>query len=160
MKRRFAQMFAAGALAAGLAMAQTQAPAPQQPAEGRQRAKAGFARHKGRHFGRLAAQLNLTEQQRTQMRSIMQQARTEAAPIREQLRTNHRQLAEAVKSGNQPEIERLSTEIGTLRGQMTAIHAKAMQQGYTLLTPEQRQKADELRARHLERFQQRSGPRR
>lgn len=158
MKRKFAHVFAAGALAAGLAFAQTQAPAPQ-PGE-RQRAKAGWQRHKAKSFDRLAARLNLTEQQRTQMRSIMQQARTEAAPIREQLRANHQQLAEAVKSGNQPEIQRLSTQIGTLRGQMTAIHASAMQQGYSLLTAEQRQKADELRSKMMQRFGRHSGPRR
>ncbi len=155
MKNRLAHVFAAGALAAGLAFAQAQAPTPQ-PGEGRQAGKAARRHHRGNHFERLATQLNLTPQQREQAKALMERARADSAPIREQLRTSRRQLHEAIKSGNQAEIQRLSTHIGALRGQLVAIHAKAMQEGYAMLTPEQRQKAEELHGKMMQRFGRRT----
>jgi Spy/CpxP family protein refolding chaperone len=163
MKRRLTYVFAAGILATGLAFTQTQT-APQ-AGEGRQGAKAGRQgkvdgqQRKAKRFERMANHLNLTPEQRVQARNLAQQARNEAQPLMEQLRTNRQQLSEAVKSGNQAEIQRLSSASGVLKGQLTAIFARHMQEGYAMLTPEQRQKADELRAKMGPRFGRHLGPR-
>jgi Spy/CpxP family protein refolding chaperone len=75
-----------------------------------------------------------------------------------QLKAGRQQLAEAVKSGKgEAEIERLSNQQGVLMGQLTAIRAKAMEKGYALLTPEQRQKAGQLRDHFQQMFHNRAG---
>lgn len=154
MKHKLSYVFAAGLLATGLAFTQTQTPAPAGPPErpGRPGARMDRQQRMAKHFERIATELNLTPQQREQAKALMQKARTDAQPVKEQLRTNRQQLGEAIKSGNQAEITRISNQVGQLTGQLTAIHARAMQQGYAMLTPEQRQKAEQLRGQWMQRF--------
>jgi Spy/CpxP family protein refolding chaperone len=97
-------------------------------------------------FERMATYLNLTPQQREQAQALMDQARQASEPIKAQLKQNHQLLADAIKTGkSEAELDRLATQQGVLVGQLTAIHAKAMQKGYAMLTPEQKQKADQMR---------------
>lgn len=157
MKHRLTYVFAAGILATGLAFAQTEtAPRARQ---GRQAAKANWKQNRAQRFERIATALNLTPEQREQAKTLMDEARKNAAPVRQQLRANRQLLVEAVKSGNQAEIDRLSAAQGTLMGQVTAIHTKAFQKGYAMLTPEQRQKAEEMRGKLMQRFGGQRGPR-
>lgn len=158
MKHRLTYVFAAGVLATGLAFAQTQtAPSARQ---GRQAARANWKQNREHRFERIATVLNLTPEQREQAKALMEDARKSSEPLRRQLRANRQQLVEAVKSGNQAEIDRLSAAQGTLMGQLTAIRTKAFQKGYAMLTPEQRQKAEEMRGRWMQQFGgHRGGPR-
>lgn len=160
MKHRLSQVFAAGALAMGLAFAQTQTPAPASPPDnqGRQGAKMNRQKMMAWHFERMATALNLTAPQREQAKALMQKTRAAAQPLMEQLRTNRQQLAEAIKSGNQAEITRISNQIGQTTGQLTALRARAMQEGYAMLTPEQRQKAEQLRGKWMQNSGRMHGP--
>ena len=85
------------------------------------------------------ANLNLTQDQKTQAHSIFQDAQQSARPVMEQLRSARQSLAAAVKN-NAPsaEIDRLANQQGTLMAQLSAMHAKAFAKFYALLTPEQR----------------------
>jgi Spy/CpxP family protein refolding chaperone len=99
------------------------------------------ARHNHQH-GRFAAALNLTDAQKTQMRSIFQQTR--------------QSLQAAVKAGNSNQIQQLAATEGTEMGQLAAIHASARAQMFKMLTPEQQQKLSTLQtAMHRSR---RGGP--
>lgn len=94
----------------------------------------------------LSNYLNLTDQQKDLARSLIQQGRTEAAPIVEQMKNTRKELKAAVQANSsQAEIERLAAAQGTLVGQIAAIKAKHMATFYAQLTPEQREKADQLR---------------
>lgn len=102
------------------------------------------ARHN--HHGRFAQQLNLTDAQKTQMKSIFQAARQSAAPVRQQLQQTRQSLQAAVKAGDSAQIQQLSATEGTEMGQLTAIRASARAQMFKMLTPEQQQQLSTLQA--------------
>jgi Spy/CpxP family protein refolding chaperone len=152
MKRQFLTLIASGALAAGMALAQ----APATPAPG---APAGTTQHAHRNFrqqrrARFEQQLNLTDAQKAQAKTIFGQARETSKPVREQLKANRQALRAAVKADNRSEIEKLSTARGSLMGKMMAIHSEASAKFYQMLTPEQRAKAEQLHAQFRERVRE------
>jgi Spy/CpxP family protein refolding chaperone len=138
-------------------LGQTTAPPAQgqQGQPGQQRGPWGQGQRRGQmmtpeqRLDRLATELNLTPQQRTQAQNLMNQARQQSEPIVAQLKQIRQQLATAVKTNNTADIDKLSANQGVLIGQLTAIHTKAMAQGYAMLTPEQKQKADQLQLQHF-----------
>ena len=141
MKNKLIRFVGMAALASGMMFAQAPAsPAqPQSPAERRQQ-------FRGRMFDRMAAQLNLTDDQKQQAHSIMKSARESAQPINQQLKQNRVALHDAVKAGKpDADIDQLAATTGSLMGQTIAIRTKAFAKVYALLTPEQRTKADQLR---------------
>ena len=105
----------------------------------------------------MATFLNLTPDQREKATAIMNEAKQSAEPIRAQLKQGHEALAAAVKANNTGDIDRLANSQGVLMGQLAAIHAKAFAKVYTLLTPEQRQKADQMHERMKGMFEHRMG---
>jgi Spy/CpxP family protein refolding chaperone len=153
MKKTFTRFATVGALASGMLFAQTPAPpAPSQPPAQHRQWK------RGQFFDRMAAQLNLTDDQKQQAKTILQSARESSRPLREQLRQSRMALRNAVKAGkSDAEIDQLSANVGNLVGQMTANHTKAFAKVYNLLTPEQRAKADQLAAQRRAMFMGRHG---
>ncbi|MGA2197726.1 MAG: Spy/CpxP family protein refolding chaperone [Bryobacteraceae bacterium] len=132
MKRILTGIAAVGALAAGLAIAQTTA-APQ----------AGAARGRGVR-ARMIKALNLTDTQRQQAKTILQSAKQTAQPLAQQLKQDRAALTAAVEAGDSAKIQQLSTEIGSLRGNVLGVRSQAMAKFYALLTPDQKTKAEEF----------------
>lgn len=130
------------AMAAGMALAQTPA-APAQPRRG----------HAMRQ--RMMQALDLTNSQKQQAKAIFQQARQNAEPLKTQLKQNREALAAAVKANDTAQIHSLSIQRGNLEGQMLGIRSEARAKFYATLTPEQKAKADQMRARFKTRMQQR-----
>lgn len=129
------------ALASGMIFAQTSAPSTQQP-----QPPAQHRQNRGQMFDRMAAKLNLTDDQKQQAKAIMGSARESSKPVREQLRQDRLALKNAVKAGkSDAEIDQISANLGRDTAQMTAIRTKAFAKVYALLTPEQRTQADQLR---------------
>jgi Spy/CpxP family protein refolding chaperone len=152
MKRQFLTLIASGALAAGMALAQAPAtPAPGAPAGATQHAHRNFRQ---RHWARISQQLNLTDAQKGQAKTIFGQARENAKPVRERLKENRQALSAAVKADNSREIQQLSAARGNLMGKMLAIRSEASAKFYQMLTPEQRAKADQLHAQFRERVRE------
>ena len=112
---------------------------------------------RGHHIERMATALNLTPDQREKATAIMNEAKQSAEPIRAQLKQSREALATAVKANNTADIDRLANSQGVLMGQLAAIHSKAFAQVYTLLTPEQRQKAGQMHERMKGMFERRMG---
>jgi Spy/CpxP family protein refolding chaperone len=144
MKRILTIFAAVAALAAGIVFAQapaatTQAPAPR--AAARQR---------------IIQALNLTDAQKTQAKTIFQQTRQQTQPVRDQLKQNRQALAAAVKANDTNQIQQLSQAQGSLLAQMVGARAQARAQLYSMLTPDQRTKADQIAARIKARLQQRA----
>jgi Spy/CpxP family protein refolding chaperone len=109
--------------------------------------------------GRLAQALQLTDAQKEQAKSIFEQVRQTAQPLNQQLQQNRQALAAAVKANDAGQIQQLALAQGTLHGQLVTIRSQAMAKFYTILTPEQRAKADELHSRVQQRMQRRLGNR-
>ncbi len=146
MTSRITTAAVAATLAAGMLFGQAPAPAP---------GKAHGPR--ANHADRMATFLNLTPDQRQQATAIMNEAKQAAEPIRAQLKQGREAMAAAVKANKTDEIDRLASGQGVLMGQLAAIHAKAFAKVYTLLTPEQRQKADQMHERMKGMFEHRMG---
>jgi Spy/CpxP family protein refolding chaperone len=115
----------------------------------------GAAQRGGMMFGRAAAELNLTHAQKQYAKQLMQDSRTQAKPLREQLKQNRQELEAAIKSNNTGLITQLTERQADLRGQISALHAKSMASFYAQLTPEQKAKAEELKAQRQQRFENR-----
>jgi Spy/CpxP family protein refolding chaperone len=99
--------------------------------------------------------LNLTPAQKQQSDTIFNDAKQKAAPIRQEMRQNREALNAAVKANNSAQIETLSTRQGELHGKALAIRSGAMAKFYTILTPEQRTKADDMMSRMRQRMEER-----
>ena len=156
MKKHVLKLATVAALAAGMALAQTPAPAPQ---PGRGMAGMGMRGMgmRGMIHQRMMQNLNLTDAQKEQAKAIFQEARQNAQPIREQLQQNRQALAAAVKANDTSQIQSLSAQQGNLRGQLLTIQSEARAKFYNTLTPDQKTKADQMRQRIRQRMQQRMG---
>lgn len=153
MKPIITKIATTAALATGMLFAQT--PAPSAPAANapaaHERAHNGMRQHRER----MAKELNLTDAQKQQAKSIFQNARETAKPVREELKQTRLALREAAKTGKSGEIRELSAKQGNLMGKMTAIRTEAFSKFYQVLTPEQRAKADQMQQQHRARLQSR-----
>ncbi len=159
MRNKLLTFIATGAVGAGIAFAQAPAAstAPSAQSSTTQRAHRDFLQ---RRLARLTRQLNLTDAQHAQAKTIFMQARDAAKPVSQQLRENRMALRAAVKADNTGQIQQLATARGTLMGKMATIYSDAAANFYQTLTPAQRAKADQLhqqfRERGHERFNQRN----
>jgi Spy/CpxP family protein refolding chaperone len=144
--RKFAAWTAVAALgAAGLFAAETSQARQQWHGRGR--------------FGHFMSELNLTDAQKAQAKSIFQGARQSAQPVRQQLTETRKSLRAAIKANNADQIQQLSATEGHEIGQLAAIRGSAFAKVYQTLTPEQKQKADALeQARHARHQSQRPKP--
>jgi protein CpxP len=149
MKITATRILGTGFLAAGLMAAQAPAPAAPAPQQPGQRMGRGMMRNRGMMMGRMAQRLNLTDAQKAQAKEIFQAARDSAKPVAADLANARKALRDAVKT-NAPDaqIDHLSTNVGTLQGQLIAIRTKAFSKFYnTVLTPEQRDQAGTMMQR-------------
>jgi Spy/CpxP family protein refolding chaperone len=150
MTKRLVDLAMAGALAAGLALAQTPAGAPQADAAGTTTPKT--FRAAVRH--RMVKALGLTDAQKQQAKAIFQATKTANQPIRTQLQQNRQALAAAVKANDIGQIRQLAQVQGNLKGQVMAARAEAMAKFYATLTPDQKAKADQIQQKVRQRIAQ------
>jgi Spy/CpxP family protein refolding chaperone len=149
MKRHFFQFAAVAALAAGVTLAQAPAtgtrPTPQNAP----------STHREFGHGQMMQALNLTPAQKQQADAIFSDAKQKAEPIRQEMRQNREALHAAVKANNTSQIEQLASHQGELEGKALAIRSEAMAKFYSILTPEQRTQADQMRSRMRQRMEER-----
>ncbi len=150
-----------GLLTAFGAVIQAQQPATQNPAEGPGR----MGRGEGRGFGRGAGpegglgpamlrELNLTDDQKQQVRTILQQGFAGSRTAREELR----QLGEKRRQGTLTTEEEARAR--TLHEQMRATMKDTETKIASVLTAEQKAKIEELRKERKARHDRFGGPRR
>jgi Spy/CpxP family protein refolding chaperone len=90
----------------------------------------------------LATLLTLTADQKARALTIFTDAFTASQALRTSSQTARTSLAAAVKKNDIGSITQLSTELGTISGQLTAVESKAEAAFYALLTPDQQTKYD------------------
>jgi Spy/CpxP family protein refolding chaperone len=150
-----------GLLTAFGAVVSAQQPATQNPAEGPGRMGRGEGRdfrrgpRPGRGFGPgMVRELNLTDDQKQQVRTIIQQSFTGSKATREELR----QLGEKRRQGALTAEEQARAK--TLHEQMRASMKDTRTKISGLLTVEQKTKAEELMKERRDNRQRPGGPRR
>jgi Spy/CpxP family protein refolding chaperone len=125
-----------------------------------ERNKGGFDkgfRGRGFGFGRLAEKLNLTDEQKTQVKQIMEAEKTKVEPIFEAMKVNRQKLEDLTADGNfnETEIQALADEQGKLSAQMIVEKERVKSQIFQILTAEQREQAKQMKDKFKDKFDSR-----
>jgi protein CpxP len=118
----------------------------------------GYGGRFGRHGGmlkRMTRELNLTDAQQAQIKSIMTAEKTKIQPLRQQLRQNQ-QAENASINGtfNQAQATAFAGKQSQIMNDLIVEKERAKSQIYAVLTPEQREKAQQLMQEHKQRWGQ------
>ena len=112
-------------------------------------------RHKrGRMMaGRLFRHLDLSEEQKNQLKEIRQATRETTKPIRQQMKQNREALRELTSDGNFDEsaVQAIAAQQGSLTAQLIVEKERAKAAMFAVLTAEQKAKVSELKAQIKER---------
>lgn len=114
----------------------------------------------GARPGLVAKALDLTDAQKTQLKSILQRTQESAKALRQQMQPLRQQLQQAIKDNNAAGIQAAASAIAPLEAQVMALRASAAAQFLQLLTPEQKAKLGQVRNRinrQMMRQQRRAG---
>lgn len=116
----------------------------------------GFRHHGGWMLKHMTKELNLTTDQQTQIKSIMQAQKSKVQPLMQQLRQN-RQAESANITGNfdENQARTFANKQTQLMSDLIVEQERTKSQIYAVLTPEQRQKAQQLMQQHEQRMQER-----
>jgi protein CpxP len=111
--------------------------------------------------GMMFRRLDLTEDQKAQMKSIREASKTATAPLREAMKANHQKLTEATANGafDEAQVTTIANEGAAIKAQMTVQREKVKSQMFAILTDEQKAKAAEMKATMKQRFQERRNKR-
>ena len=111
--------------------------------------------HRHGHMGYLAKELNLTDAQKTQVKTIMQAQRASMRPLMLQMAQNRQAMLTATASGafDQAKVQALATQQAQIVSHLAVQKASVRSQIYnTVLTSEQKATADQLRQKQLARI--------
>lgn len=125
--------------------------------------KRGFGKRGGHHRGggmrggMMLRGLDLTDEQKAQVKTIMQASKETSKPIREQMKANREKLQTLSDSGNfdQAQVQAIANQQGALSAQMIVEKEKVKSQINALLTPEQKAKAAEMKAQFKQKREER-----
>jgi len=103
----------------------------------------GMGMGHGGHSGRMARDLDLTAEQEKQIRGILDAEREKNAPLHKQMRENREQLRKIIEKTpfDEAAVRKLAAEKEKTHVELVVSRARAMNKVYTLLTPEQKEKA-------------------
>lgn len=107
------------------------------------------------HFGqRMAAELGITDQQKTQIKTILQNEKPKVQPLRDQLRGEHQQMAALTKGGafDEAQVRNIANQEAQTQANLIVERQRVKSEIYQVLTPDQRTKADQLQARFGQRM--------
>ncbi len=116
----------------------------------------GFGHKHGGMLRHMTKELNLTEAQQTQIKSIMNDSRTRTKPLMQQLRQN-RQAADTNMNGtfDEAQARTFANKQSQIMSNLIVERQRTKSQIYSVLTPDQRQKALQLMQQHEQRRQER-----
>lgn len=121
----------------------------------------GATGHHGRHSGwmlqRMTQELNLTTAQQTQVKGILETQRAKIQPLMQQLRQGRQQWNSSNSGGafDEAQARSFANQQAQIMSNLMVERARTKSQIYAVLTPDQRQKADQLMQEHQQRRQHR-----
>jgi periplasmic protein CpxP/Spy len=115
----------------------------------------GFRHHGGWMLRHMTKELNLTADQQTQIKSIMQAERSKIQPLMQQMRQNE-QAQNATITGNfdEEQARTFANKQSQIMSDLIVEKQRTKSQIYAVLTPEQRQKAQQLMQQRQQKRQQ------
>ena len=155
---RFRLLVAALAVLMGSAIAKSQTadatPAPP-PAHNHAYGMHRAGMH-GEMMGMFARKLNLTDEQKTQMKAVMQKERPAMKPLFQQQHQIDQQLRQYVEGTyDEAKVQALAAQKAQIQAQMTVAETRVHSQLYALLTPDQQSQLKQMEAEHQARMQER-----
>ena len=108
------------------------------------------------HMHFMAAKLNLTDDQKTQMKAIMQKEKPTMQPLHQQEHQIDQQLRQYVEGNfDQAKVAALAAQKAQVQAAMTVEQTRIHNELYQLLTSDQKAQLKEMEAHHEARMQQR-----
>ena len=106
-------------------------------------------------FGMMLHQLNLTDDQKAQVKKIFAAEKPNLKPLVQQQFQSHQQMMQLITGGNfdQAKATAIATQEAQTHIQMQVEHAKIASQIYQLLDSTQKTKVADIMAKHQERMQ-------
>ena len=97
----------------------------------------------------MSRELNLTDEQKQQVKAIMESVESSAQGIHAKLEETHKQLEAATANGqfDEAQVRTLANQQAQLEADMMVEHLRAKAKVFAILTPEQRVKAEEMHQR-------------
>jgi Spy/CpxP family protein refolding chaperone len=116
----------------------------------------GFRHHGGWMLRHMTKELNLTTDQQTQIKSIMQAQKGKVQPLMQQLRQNRQaENANITGSFDENQARAFANKQTQIMSDLIVEQERTKSQIYAVLTPEQRQKAQQLMQQRQQRMQER-----
>ena len=138
-------------LGSAIAKSQTAADAPPPPPMHGH----GFGMERRPRMGFFAKALNLTDEQKAQMKTIMQKEHPTMKPLMQQQHQIDLQLRQYVEGTFDPvKVQALAAQKAQLQAQLTVNETRVHNELYQLLTTDQRAQLKEMEANHEARMQQ------
>lgn len=111
------------------------------------------------HFMRALKRLDLSEEQKESIHTLMQQLKTEAGPVTYEMKAGHLRLKELIKADEYDEnaVAELAAKEGNLAAERIVITGRTLSQVFSYLTEDQRARLDEMAAQRAERRDDRRG---
>jgi Spy/CpxP family protein refolding chaperone len=149
---RFRLLIAALAVVLGSALAKSQtADAPTPPPT-----RAHFHGYgmEGHRMGFFAKELNLTDEQKTQMKAVMQKEHPAMKPLFQQSRQVDQQLRQYVEGPyDEAKVRALATQKAQVEVELTVAQTRVHNEMFQLLTADQQAKLKEIEANHAAHMQ-------
>jgi periplasmic protein CpxP/Spy len=100
---------------------------------------------------RMAHDLNLTDEQLTQVKAIFDAQRTVVEPLMKQMGEYRKQLDTATANGqfNEEQVRAIAQQQAQTAAQLTVENERTKAKVYNILTPEQRELAKQMHHRHV-----------
>ncbi|HEY8562855.1 MAG TPA: Spy/CpxP family protein refolding chaperone [Pyrinomonadaceae bacterium] len=107
-----------------------------------------------RGFGRFAEKLNLTDEQKSQIKLIREESKTRVKPLMEAMRENRKQNAGLGQDGvfDEEQVNRIAGVRAETIKQLFVEREKTKAQIFAVLTPEQRAEAAKLKGQFHDRL--------
>ena len=108
----------------------------------------------GHMMGYLAQKLNLTEDQKTQMKAIFEKEHPTIKPLMQQEHQIDKQLRQYVEGPfDQAKVQVLAAQKAQIQAQLTVQETRIHNELYQLLTPDQQAQLKQMEAQHESRMQ-------
>lgn len=110
---------------------------------------------------RIANELGLNEEQKTQAKSILEKSKENVKPLLESMKQNHQTVKDLGTDGNfdEAKVNEIATSQSETMKQIFIEKEKTKAQLFAILTPEQREKAKQMQEKFAEKMKGRFGHR-